>query len=253
MPRSARATCRCARAAGGLPQNVDRLLHAWRGAGGEHLFECRPPHALLADECQILVPAYADGFHRDSPVDKRIALAQSCQCSADGSPAGGAGVAGFSQSGGPRPWPAFTKLFTIKDLRLAPRLHITGQRLKKMKKGLLILVGVMMALAPMTSSAAVRVVVGGGYYGGFYSPFWGSYWGPGYYAYPNSGEVKLDTKVKDAQVFIDGAYAGTSQQNKTMHLRPGSYNIEIREAGRTQYSETVYVVAGKTLHLHAAL
>ena len=75
----------------------------------------------------------------------------------------------------------------------------------------------------------------------------------GYYAYPNSGEVKLDTKVKDAQVFIDGAYAGTSQQNKTMHLRPGSYNIEIREAGRTQYSETVYVVAGKTLHLHAAL
>jgi hypothetical protein len=123
-----------------------------------------------------------------------------------------------------------------------------------MRKGLLILVGAMMALAPMTSSAAVRVVVGGGYYGGgFYSPFWGPYWGPGYYAYPNSGEVKLDTKVKDAQVFIDGAYAGTSQQNKTMHLRPGTYNIEIREAGRTQYSEKVYVVAGKTLHLHAEL
>ena len=123
-----------------------------------------------------------------------------------------------------------------------------------MRKGLLILVGAMMALAPMTSSAAVRVVVGGGYYGGFYRPFWGPYWGPGYYyGYPNSGEVKLDTKVKDAQVFVNGAYAGTTQQNKTMHLRPGSYNIEIREAGRTQFSEKVFVVAGKTLHLNAQL
>jgi hypothetical protein len=124
-----------------------------------------------------------------------------------------------------------------------------------MRKGLLILAGaLLMAVAPITSSAAVRVMVGGGYYGGFYSPYWGSYWGPGYYGvYNNSGEVKLDTKVKDAQVFIDGAYAGTSQQNKTMHLRPGSYNIEIREAGRVQYSEKVYVVAGKTLHLHAEL
>jgi hypothetical protein len=123
-----------------------------------------------------------------------------------------------------------------------------------MKKGLLILAGALMMLAPMTSSAAVRVVVGGGYYGGFYSPFWGPYWGPGYYAgYPNSGEVKLDTKVKDAQVFINGAYAGTSQQNKTMHLRPGSYNIEVKEGGQTQFAEKVFVVAGQTLHLHAQL
>jgi len=32
----------------------------------------------------------------------------------------------------------------------------------------------------------------------------------GYYGVPNAGQVKLDTKVKDAQVFVDGAYAGTS-------------------------------------------
>jgi len=127
-----------------------------------------------------------------------------------------------------------------------------------MRKGLLILGAALMTLAPMSASAAVRgfVVVGRPYYGGWYSPFWGPYWGPaygGYYAYPNSGEVKLDTKVKDAQVFIDGAYAGTTQQNKSMHLRPGSYNIEIREAGRTPYSERVYIVVGKTLHLHPEL
>ena len=74
-----------------------------------------------------------------------------------------------------------------------------------------------------------------------------------YFAYPNAGEVKLDTKVKDAGVFINGAYAGTTHDNKTMHLRPGSYNIEIREAGRTAFAEKVYVVAGKTLHLHPEL
>ena len=131
-----------------------------------------------------------------------------------------------------------------------------------MKKGLLILGAVLMSLAPVSASAAVRgfVVVGRPYYGGYYAPFWRPYWGGywgGYYgpayAYPNSGEVKLDTKVKDAQVFINGAYAGTTHENKTMHLRPGSYNIEIREAGTTQYAEKLYVVAGKTLHIHPEL
>jgi hypothetical protein len=130
-----------------------------------------------------------------------------------------------------------------------------------MKKGLLVLAAVVVALAPMTASAtAVRggvVVVGPGVYGGWYAPYWGPYWGPvyrgPYYMYPNSGEVKLDTKVKDAQVFIDGAYAGTTQSNKTMRLRPGTYNIEIREGGQTPFSEKIYVIAGKTLHLHPEL
>jgi hypothetical protein len=128
-----------------------------------------------------------------------------------------------------------------------------------MRKGLLILAGAMMTLAPISASAAVRgfVVVGRPYYGGWYSPFWGPYWGPAYggyyYAYPNSGEVKLDTKVKDAEVFINGAYAGTTHQNKSMRLRPGSYNIEIREAGHAQFAQRVFVVAGKTLHLHPEL
>ena len=124
-----------------------------------------------------------------------------------------------------------------------------------MKKGLLVLAAVAMALAPMSASAAV--VRGGFVYGGWYGPYWGPYWGPAYvgpyYAYPNSGEVKLDTKVKDAQVFIDGSYAGTTHENKTMRLRPGTYNIEIREEGQTKYAERVYVVAGKTLHLHPQL
>lgn len=132
-----------------------------------------------------------------------------------------------------------------------------------MRKTFLILAAALMTLAPISASAAGRrvVVVGGG----FYRPYWGGYWGPGYwgpgywgpgyygYGYPNSGDVKLDTKVKDAQVFINGAFAGSTHDNKTMHLRPGNYNIEIREAGHTQFAERVYVVAGKTLHLHPEL
>jgi hypothetical protein len=128
-----------------------------------------------------------------------------------------------------------------------------------MKKALLIMTAALVSLAPMSASAAVRaaVVVGGPvYYGpGWHSPFWATYWGPGpyYYAYANAGEVKLDTKVKDAQVFINGAYAGTTKEDKTMRLRPGKYNIEIRESGQSRFAQDVYVAAGKTIHLHPEL
>jgi hypothetical protein len=81
----------------------------------------------------------------------------------------------------------------------------------------------------------------------------GTLWGPVYYGNPNIGEVKLDTKVKDAQVFINGAYAGTTHDNKSMHMFPGNYRIEIVEAGQTRYAGKIYVVAGKTLHLHPTL
>jgi len=65
--------------------------------------------------------------------------------------------------------------------------------------------------------------------------------------------VKFDTNVKDAEVFIDGSYAGTVGKLKTMYLQPGSYNIELRSPGRTQFDKKIYVVAGKTLHLNPDL
>ena len=129
-----------------------------------------------------------------------------------------------------------------------------------MRKGLLIMAATLMTLAPVKAAVAGRVFVGRShiFVGGWYGPYWGPYWSPyGYwgpaYGYPNAGEVKLDTKAKNAQVFINGAYAGTTHENKTMHLRPGSYNIEIRDGERTEFSEKVYVSAGKTLHLHPGL
>jgi hypothetical protein len=121
-----------------------------------------------------------------------------------------------------------------------------------MKKLMILVAAVTMAMVPATASAARFVVAGGPV---FAPGFYGSYWGPAYGAYPSSafGEVKFDTKSKDDQVFINGAFAGTTKEARTMHLRPGQYNIEVRQAGQPVLSEQVYVVAGKTLHLHPAL
>ena len=123
-----------------------------------------------------------------------------------------------------------------------------------MKKIIMICVAAAVMMAPLASYARpVRVVVAPGFGWGWYSPYWGAY--PyGYYDYaPMTGAVKFDTNVKDAEVYIDGAYAGTVGKLKTMNLRPGSYDIEVRAPGRTQFDKKVYVAAGKTLHLNPDL
>jgi PEGA domain len=116
----------------------------------------------------------------------------------------------------------------------------------------LIMMGAVVTLmmAPLAASARVGVFIGPSFGWGWYAP----YWGPAPYLYghyaPATGELKFDTHDKNAQVYIDGAYAGTVGEVKTMHLRPGNYDVEVRTQGRTQLEENVYVTAGKTLHLH---
>jgi hypothetical protein len=130
-----------------------------------------------------------------------------------------------------------------------------------MKKVLMICITAAVMIVPLAAYArSGRIFVAPAFGWGWYSPYWGSYspyWGPypypyGYYA-PATGAVKFDTSVKDAEVYIDGAYAGTVGKLKTMHLRPGSYDIEVRAPGRTQFDKKVYVAAGKTLHLNPDL
>ena len=132
-----------------------------------------------------------------------------------------------------------------------------------MKKRILVLAAALMTLAPLSAFAGGRVVmvrprafVGSAYVGPYWgSPYWaGPYWGPPPLYYDvNAGTVKIDTKVKDAQVYINGALAGSTHDNRTMQLRPGNYRIEIRYAGETRFDQKVYVVAGKTLHLTPSL
>jgi hypothetical protein len=121
--------------------------------------------------------------------------------------------------------------------------------------------------APVASAHRPNVVVRGQYgpafygrawYGpGWYDPFW---YGPGWYgpyAYvpaPTTGSVKIETKMKDAAVYVDGGYAGTVGKLKTFDLRPGTHDIELRDhEGHSFYQERIDVVVGKTLKLRPDL
>jgi hypothetical protein len=92
----------------------------------------------------------------------------------------------------------------------------------------------------------------------WYYPFFGPYLPYGSYPlYPDStyslGELKLRTNVKDADVYINGAYAGKAAKLKSMWLRPETYNLELRAAGYVPFSMRVYLVPGKTMHIDANL
>jgi hypothetical protein len=113
----------------------------------------------------------------------------------------------------------------------------------------------LLGLVPTASAQRRHVVIVER--GPFWGPYWG--WGPyypyGYYAYPprNSGEVKIDTHMKDAGLYIDGGYAGKIQDNKKFWLKPGNHDIELRDHdGQTLYQEQVAVTIGHTTKLHVS-
>jgi hypothetical protein len=127
----------------------------------------------------------------------------------------------------------------------------------------------LLALVTLAPAASARPPFGFGfggprffgpsfYVGGFYGPGW---YGPGYYGLgwyepygfvpgPVAGKVKFDTKVKNAQVYVDGAYAGTASQLGTFPLKAGTHDVELRDAsGQSLYSEHIDVIAGKTIKI----
>jgi hypothetical protein len=126
-------------------------------------------------------------------------------------------------------------------------------------KRLLLVSAAFVAMIPMTALARGRasVFVGPGFapYGWYGSGWYGPYgmYGPYYGATPNAGTVKLDTNLKEAEVLINGNYAGTVGQLKTMVLRSGNYTIEVRAPGRAPFRQQIFVVAEKTVKLHPDL
>ena len=90
------------------------------------------------------------------------------------------------------------------------------------------------------------------------------YYGPGWYGYPYrypggyysfrpayaTGEVKIDTNLKDASLYIDSGYVGPIDKFKKFDLSPGNHEIELRDAfGRTVFRETVQVLVDKTVKI----
>ena len=87
---------------------------------------------------------------------------------------------------------------------------------------------------------------------------WGPAWYPGYFyprsqvyaAVPRGGDVKIQTHLKDASVYVDGGFAGRAGKLKDFALQPGNHDVEVRDsAGRTLFHERVHVLAGKTVEI----
>ena len=110
---------------------------------------------------------------------------------------------------------------------------------------------------------APRVVVGPQVYVRPYSywgPGWGAYywggpgyyWGPRYYgySYPQTGEVKISTHLKDASVYVDGGFVGPVGKFKKFWLAPGKHDVELRDSsGHAIYNQHIEVILNKTVEL----
>jgi hypothetical protein len=98
------------------------------------------------------------------------------------------------------------------------------------------------------------------YWGAFGDPFWNYGWGgrlhPGYYGGfrqgPGMGTLKLKALSKQAEVYVDGAYAGVVKDLGSMWLEPGAYDLEIRESSDI-FHKRIYVLSGKTVRIDTGL
>ncbi len=76
---------------------------------------------------------------------------------------------------------------------------------------------------------------------------------PAYNVLPNYGQVKIDTKRKDASVYIDGGFAATTDKARKFALRPGQHDVELRDSdGQTLFHERVAVTVGNTTKLRVS-
>jgi hypothetical protein len=100
---------------------------------------------------------------------------------------------------------------------------------------------------------------GFGYYngwGGGYPGYAGGYGGYGYRGY-DFGRLRLQVEPKDAEVFIDGYYAGEVDdfdgRLQGLSLETGGYNVEIRKDGFETLAFDVRVTPGRTTNYKGEL
>lgn len=110
---------------------------------------------------------------------------------------------------------------------------------------------------------------GYGYWPPFYdplSPFFSPYSSPAYFSgafYPvwqngltgreGRGEIRLQTNLPGADVFLDDAWAGIASDLKTIRLKPGVYNLKLTSEHHQPFQIRLYVLSGKTLKVNAPL
>ncbi|MGE3957302.1 MAG: PEGA domain-containing protein [Vicinamibacterales bacterium] len=88
------------------------------------------------------------------------------------------------------------------------------------------------------------------------------YPGYGYYTYPgyglrSYGGVRIDLPQRDAEVYVDGYYAGVVDDFdgalQQVNLEPGPHNIEVRLEGFEPVTFDVNVTPGRTITYRSAL
>jgi hypothetical protein len=85
---------------------------------------------------------------------------------------------------------------------------------------------------------------------GYYGPGWGYPLYPTYAVRQNTGEVKIDTHMKDASLYVDGGYVGPVGKFKKFSLSPGNHDIELRDTtGRHVFDQRVHVLVGVSIQL----
>lgn len=73
------------------------------------------------------------------------------------------------------------------------------------------------------------------------------------YAYDNSASLRLQVSPREAEVFVDGYYAGTVDDFdgtfQRLHVEPGDHELEVFMPGHRSYQQKVYLQPGKTFNV----
>jgi hypothetical protein len=86
-----------------------------------------------------------------------------------------------------------------------------------------------------------------------WDPYWGYFFPAGYFSYNDGkGEVRL-AAPKQADVYLDNAYAGKAEKLKSIWLKPGAYDLSVSNSDRASFHQRIYVLSGKSLKIAAKL
>lgn len=72
------------------------------------------------------------------------------------------------------------------------------------------------------------------YYRG-YEPFFLPGYVGGFQRGPLMGEVKMHSRVREADVYLNGGYAGEARKLKDIWLTPGSYELRVTAQNRPDF------------------
>lgn len=90
-----------------------------------------------------------------------------------------------------------------------------------------------------------------GYGAGYGGGYGGGYVYGGGSAYRESGSIRLKVKPVEAQIFVDGYYAGTVDDYdgvfQRLRLTTGAHRVEVRAPGYQSHSFEVQIVPGETI------